>query len=59
MPDLAGGSYIVPDGLLQLRGEPARRTRERAIRDTDTAARLWQLSERLTGVSYAYWSAGR
>ncbi|MEQ4722927.1 oxidoreductase [Nonomuraea sp. B19D2] len=53
MPDLPGGSYIVPDGLLQLRGEPTRRTRERAIRDTDTAARLWQVSERLTGVTYA------
>ncbi|MER6006024.1 oxidoreductase [Nonomuraea angiospora] len=52
-PDLPGGSYIVPDGPLQLRGEPTGRTRERAVRDTATAARLWQLSERLTGVTYA------
>lgn len=52
VPDLPGGSYIVPDGVLQLRGEPARRTRERAIRDTATATRLWRLSERLTGVTY-------
>lgn len=52
VPDLPGGSYIVPDGPLQLRGAPARRTRERAIRDTVTAARLWELSERLTGVVY-------
>ncbi|MFI9839063.1 oxidoreductase [Nonomuraea sp. NPDC051941] len=52
-PDLPGGSYIVPDGPLQLRGEPTGRTRERAIRDMATAARLWQLSERLTGVTYA------
>jgi NAD(P)-dependent dehydrogenase (short-subunit alcohol dehydrogenase family) len=51
-PDLPGGSYIVPDGLLQFWGEPTRRTRERAIHDTDTAARLWELSERLTGVKY-------
>ncbi|MET8910807.1 oxidoreductase [Micromonospora sp. NPDC004551] len=51
-PDLPGGSYIVPDGLLQLRGEPTHRTRERAIHDTDTANRLWQLSELLTGVTY-------
>ncbi|NUT03621.1 MAG: SDR family NAD(P)-dependent oxidoreductase, partial [Hamadaea sp.] len=50
---LTGGSYIVPDGPLQLRGEPIRRTRERAIRDIDTAAHLWELSERLTGVTYA------
>ncbi|MFI6740871.1 oxidoreductase [Nonomuraea sp. NPDC050451] len=53
VPDLPGGSYIVPDGPLQLRGVPTRRTRERAIRDTATAADLWQLSERLTGVTYA------
>ncbi|MEU6431161.1 hypothetical protein ABZ860_35150 [Microbispora sp. NPDC046973] len=52
MPDLPGGSDIVPDGVLQLRGEPAPRTRERAIRDTATATRLWRLSERLTGVTY-------
>ncbi|MET8003572.1 oxidoreductase [Nonomuraea glycinis] len=51
-PELPGGSYIVPDGPLQLRGEPVRRTGERAIRDTDTARRLWRLSERLTGVTY-------
>ncbi|MEU6787778.1 hypothetical protein ABZ912_52040 [Nonomuraea angiospora] len=51
MPDLPGGSYIVPDGPLQLRGKPTGRTRERAIRDMATAARLWQLSERLTGVT--------
>ncbi|MGW0548285.1 hypothetical protein [Streptomyces altiplanensis] len=52
VPDLPGGSYIVPDGPLQLRGEPTRRSQERAIRDTATAAHLWQLSERLTGVTY-------
>ncbi|GLW99239.1 oxidoreductase [Microtetraspora sp. NBRC 16547] len=53
VPDLPGGSYIVPNGVLQLGGEPTRRTRERAIRDTATAARLWQMSERLTGLTYA------
>ncbi|MBB4743290.1 NAD(P)-dependent dehydrogenase (short-subunit alcohol dehydrogenase family) [Actinoplanes octamycinicus] len=53
-PDLPGGSYIVPDGPLQMRGEPTRRTREHAIRDTATAARLWEISERLTGVTYRF-----
>ncbi|WP_424534086.1 oxidoreductase [Sphaerisporangium viridialbum] len=52
VPHLPGGSYVVPDGPLQLRGEPIRRTRERAIRDTVTANRLWRLSEHLTGVNY-------
>ncbi|MGW4502732.1 oxidoreductase [Micromonospora sp. NPDC004336] len=52
VPDLPGGSYIVPDGPFQLRGEPVRRDRERAIHDTVTADRLWRLSEELTGVRY-------
>ncbi|MFC9815852.1 oxidoreductase [Streptomyces virginiae] len=50
VPDLPGGSYVVPDGPFQLRGEPVLRSRERAIQDADTARRLWALSERLTGV---------
>ncbi|MFE5722177.1 oxidoreductase [Streptomyces erythrochromogenes] len=52
VPDLPGGSYVVPDGPLQLRGEPVLRSRERALQDTATAHRLWTLSERLTGVPY-------
>ncbi|MFF0065779.1 oxidoreductase [Streptomyces sp. NPDC005279] len=52
VPDLPGGSYVVPDGPLQLRGEPVLRNRERAIRDATTAHRLWELSEKLTGVPF-------
>ncbi|MER5932437.1 oxidoreductase [Streptomyces sp. NPDC002054] len=52
VPDLPGGAYVVPDGPLQLRGDPVLRDRERAIRDTDTARLLWELSERLTGVPF-------
>lgn len=51
-PGLPGGSYVVPDGPLQLRGEPVLRTKERAARDTLTAHHLWALSEQLTGVTY-------
>ncbi|MGW6393458.1 oxidoreductase [Streptomyces sp. NPDC055103] len=54
VPELPGGSYVVPDGPLQLRGEPVLRGRERAIRDSATADRLWALSERLTGVRYVW-----
>ncbi|MEU7556386.1 oxidoreductase [Streptomyces sp. NPDC044571] len=52
VPDLPGGSYVVPDGPFQLRGEPVLRSRERAIQDPTTAHRLWSLSEQLTGVLY-------
>ncbi|MFD8869727.1 oxidoreductase [Streptomyces sp. NPDC059590] len=53
VPGLPGGSYVVPDGPFQLRGEPVLRGRERAIQDSATARRLWLLSEQLTGVRYA------
>ncbi|MFH8371481.1 oxidoreductase [Streptomyces sp. NPDC018031] len=52
VPDLPGGSYVVPDGPFQLRGEPVLRRRERAVRDAATAHALWVLSEQLTGVRY-------
>jgi NAD(P)-dependent dehydrogenase (short-subunit alcohol dehydrogenase family) len=52
VPDLPGGSYVVPDGPFQLRGEPALRCRERAIQDSATAHELWALSEQLTDVHY-------
>lgn len=52
VPDLAGGSYVVPDGPFQLRGEPVLRPHDRALRDPHGPARLWRLSERLTGVTY-------
>lgn len=52
LPGLPGGTYVVPDGLLQLRGQPVPRHQERALRDTVTAHRLWERSEELTGVRY-------
>ncbi|MER7794009.1 oxidoreductase [Streptomyces sp. NPDC097640] len=58
VPDLPGGSYVVPDGPFQLRGEPVLRNRERAIHDSATARRLWLLSEQLTGVRYAHFVSG-
>ncbi|MEU6298038.1 oxidoreductase [Streptomyces erythrochromogenes] len=58
LPELPGGSYVVPDGLLQLRGEPVPRSRERALKDAATAHRLWTLSERLTGVRCAFSAHG-
>ncbi|MDB1086788.1 oxidoreductase [Streptomyces sp. ACA25] len=54
VPGLPGGSYIAPRGPLQQRGGPAPRNGFRAVRDTRTAARLWEYSEKLTGVSYEF-----
>lgn len=52
MPDLPGGSYWGPDGFQQQRGYPKRVGSTAASRDLETAARLWETSERLTGVAY-------
>lgn len=50
--DVAGGEYVGPSGLLNMRGPPASDTASRAARDRDRARRLWQRSEELTGVSF-------
>lgn len=51
-PNLYGASYIGPDGLFEMRGNP-KATRARAIAyDQRLARNLWSVSEELTGV---YW----
>lgn len=50
--DVAGGDFIGPDGFQQLRGYPVKvRARPHAY-DAQVAAKLWVLSEQLTGVKY-------
>lgn len=46
------GDYIGPDGFQQTRGYPRKVGSNRRSRDTDIAARLWQVSENRTGVSF-------
>ncbi|HWX98230.1 MAG TPA: oxidoreductase [Solirubrobacteraceae bacterium] len=52
-PGLDGGSYIGPDGLGEFRGHPHLATPNGSARDAQVAARLWELSEELTGVRFA------
>jgi NAD(P)-dependent dehydrogenase (short-subunit alcohol dehydrogenase family) len=51
-PDLKGGSYVGPDGFLEQRGNPKLVGSSSAARDQQTARRLWEVSEELTGVRY-------
>jgi NAD(P)-dependent dehydrogenase (short-subunit alcohol dehydrogenase family) len=53
-PDLPGGSYVGPDGFLEQRGNPKLVASSAAARDEDTARRLWEVSEELTGVHYEF-----
>jgi NAD(P)-dependent dehydrogenase (short-subunit alcohol dehydrogenase family) len=50
--DLPGGAYVGPDGRAELRGHPTLVSPSSAATDGGTARSLWELSERLTGVTY-------
>jgi NAD(P)-dependent dehydrogenase (short-subunit alcohol dehydrogenase family) len=50
--DLDGGEYVGPGGLMNARGRPSVQEPEPKARDEDDAARLWDVSEELTGVEY-------
>jgi NAD(P)-dependent dehydrogenase (short-subunit alcohol dehydrogenase family) len=53
-PGLPGGGYVGPDGPGQWRGSPQLVGMSGRAQDPDTARRLWELSESLTGVRYAF-----
>jgi NAD(P)-dependent dehydrogenase (short-subunit alcohol dehydrogenase family) len=52
VPDLPGGSFVGPDGWQEQRGHPKVVKARRAAYDTEAAARLWEVSEELTGVRF-------
>lgn len=52
-PDVAGGDYFGPGGLFEMAGPPARAFLSSRVRNDETAQRLWEVSERLTGVTCA------
>jgi NAD(P)-dependent dehydrogenase (short-subunit alcohol dehydrogenase family) len=51
-PDADGGDYFGPDGFQEFRGGPVKVSMTKAARDLDDAARLWEMSQELTGVTY-------
>ena len=53
-PDVQGGRYYGPSRLFESRGYPAEVQPSWRARDEETAARLWAVSEELTGVTYAF-----
>jgi len=52
-PNIYGGEYIGPDGLLGMSGYPKRVRASKPAYDEQVAARLWDVSVELTGVDYA------
>jgi NAD(P)-dependent dehydrogenase (short-subunit alcohol dehydrogenase family) len=51
MPSVKTGQFFGPTGALNKGGAGERKMPERAV-ETDTARRLWEVSEQLTGVRY-------
>jgi NAD(P)-dependent dehydrogenase (short-subunit alcohol dehydrogenase family) len=52
-PDIKGGEYLGPEGFLELAGSPKLVRSSTRSHDRAVAARLWSVSEELTGVRYA------
>jgi NAD(P)-dependent dehydrogenase (short-subunit alcohol dehydrogenase family) len=51
-PGLPGGTYVGPDGRGEHRGRPHPVSPNAAARDEETARRLWEVSQELTGVTF-------
>jgi NAD(P)-dependent dehydrogenase (short-subunit alcohol dehydrogenase family) len=51
-PGVTGGRYFGPDGPFQVKGHPKQVPFLSAAKNPDTAWRLWEVSEQLTGVRF-------
>ncbi len=52
-PDVDGGDYVGPGGLMNMRGPPEKQRSSDRSYDESTARRLWEVSREATGVTYA------
>ncbi|KAA3605550.1 MAG: SDR family NAD(P)-dependent oxidoreductase [Planctomycetota bacterium] len=53
-PQASTGDYFGPSGLFQMRGYPKRVSMVKRAKIEEDAARLWQISEELTGVHFDF-----
>lgn len=53
-PDVQGGEFFGPSGFLEQRGAPKRVKAAKKGYDAESAQRLWEVSEELTGVTYQF-----
>lgn len=52
--EVQGGDYIGPDGFYEAFGYPGPASSTRRSRNPEIARKLWEVSEQLTGVTYAF-----
>ena len=53
-PDVQSGEFFGPSGFMEQRGAPKRVKAAKKAYDTESARRLWDVSEELTGVTYKF-----
>jgi len=53
-PEVRGNDYIGPDGMGEMWGHPTKVNTSAAAKDAAIAAKLWDVSEQLTKVHYAF-----
>ena len=53
-PEVKGGTYYGPDGKKERRGYPVVVESNAASHDLQDAAKLWEESEKLTGVQFKF-----
>ena len=58
-PNVVGGEYFGPSGLYELRGDPVSVGSSKRARSAQSAKRLWEVSETLTGVHFEGLDASR
>lgn len=51
-PDARQGDYFGPGGMMEMRGYPVKVKSNKRSKDEDSAETLWELSEKMTGVTY-------
>ena len=53
-PEVHGADYIGPDGFGEMWGHPAKVGCSASAKDAVVASKLWDESEKLTGVNYSF-----
>jgi len=57
--EIKGGEFIAPNGMMEMRGYPVKSKSSAASYNLEDAARLWQISESLTGIQFSFSENGK
>ena len=53
-PNVQGGEYYGPDGMMEMKGNPVKVASNKASHDLDDAKKLWEVSEKMTGIKFKF-----